>query len=70
MDNHTTRLARISADTGLSISEAEEYLNNNLIDFDKQIGKYYIWTPDMAAFHEEIYIKPNLTKAEEEWLCR
>lgn len=45
MNNPTSRLARISADTGLSIDEAQEALDDGIIKFSKIHKRYYVDYP-------------------------
>lgn len=70
--NYTERLSRISIDTGLSISEAEEALIDGLVAFDKRTQRFVI-TDEQLPTNEEFFdslIPKPLTKTEEEWLTR
>lgn len=70
MTNHTSRQIRIANDTGLSISEVQEYLDEGLIQFSKRHKKYYISETAIIEHEKKQTRKPHLSKAELRWLTK
>lgn len=70
MTHGTERLARISADTCLSISEAEESLNNGMIGYDHTTNRYFVDIPQLRRQRRSEQYRKEVMRLRRQWLGR